>query len=159
MTKVEYVVASDAAKETLWLGWLAHTFQQVDSDSAQRQSGCCQSVEKFGSPQRLEAYWRSISLWSGLRHFKEIGLEKISTSDNMADGMTKCLSADWFGSLRHQMDVTKNRFDWSRTLKTVLDNQHWLFEDRFSSSDPDWFGLLSSNIADSNKNDLFDNLV
>ena len=56
MTKVEYVVASDAAKETLWLGWLAHTFQQVDSDSAQRQSGCCQSVEKFGSPQRLEAY-------------------------------------------------------------------------------------------------------
>ena len=34
MTKAEYVVASDATKEALWLGRLAHTFWQVDSDSA-----------------------------------------------------------------------------------------------------------------------------
>ena len=33
MTKVEYVVVSDAAKEALWLSRLAHTFRQVDSDS------------------------------------------------------------------------------------------------------------------------------
>ena len=33
-TEAKYVAASDAAKETLWLGQLAHTFRQVDSDSA-----------------------------------------------------------------------------------------------------------------------------
>ena len=33
-TEVEYVAASDAAKEALWLCQLAHTFRQVDSDEA-----------------------------------------------------------------------------------------------------------------------------
>ena len=33
-TEAKYVAASDAVKEALWLYWLAHTFQQVDSDSA-----------------------------------------------------------------------------------------------------------------------------
>ena len=33
-TEAEYVGASDATKEALWLGRLAHTFRQVDSDSA-----------------------------------------------------------------------------------------------------------------------------
>ena len=33
-TEAEYVAASNAAKEALWLGQLAHTFRQVDSDSA-----------------------------------------------------------------------------------------------------------------------------
>ena len=33
-TKAKYVVASDAAKEALWLSRLAHTFRQVNSDSA-----------------------------------------------------------------------------------------------------------------------------
>ena len=32
-TKAEYVAASDATKEALWLGRPAHTFRQVDSDS------------------------------------------------------------------------------------------------------------------------------
>ena len=32
-TKAEYVATSDATKEALWLGRLAHTFRQVDSDS------------------------------------------------------------------------------------------------------------------------------
>ena len=32
-TEAEYVAASNAAKEALWLGRLAHTFRQVDSDS------------------------------------------------------------------------------------------------------------------------------
>ena len=33
-TEAEYVAASDTAKEALWLSRLAHTFRQVDSDSA-----------------------------------------------------------------------------------------------------------------------------
>ena len=33
-TEAEYVAASGAAKEALWLGRLAHTFRQVDFDSA-----------------------------------------------------------------------------------------------------------------------------
>ena len=32
-TEANYVAASDVAKEALWLGRLAHTFRQVDSDS------------------------------------------------------------------------------------------------------------------------------
>ena len=32
--EAEYVVSSDVAKEALWLGGLAHTFRQVDFDSA-----------------------------------------------------------------------------------------------------------------------------
>ena len=33
-TEAEYIVASNAAKEALWLGHLAWTFRQVDSDLA-----------------------------------------------------------------------------------------------------------------------------
>ena len=33
-TEAKYVAMSDAAKEALWLGRLAHTFRQVESDSA-----------------------------------------------------------------------------------------------------------------------------
>ena len=41
----------------------------------------------------------------------KIGLQKISTVDNVADGMTKCLSEDRFRSLRHQMGLIKNHSD------------------------------------------------
>ena len=40
---------------------------------------------------------------------RKIGLEKISTTNNFADGMTKCLSIDQFQSLRHQMGIWKNQ--------------------------------------------------
>ena len=33
-TEAEYVVASNAAKEDLWLGWLVCTFRQAKSNSA-----------------------------------------------------------------------------------------------------------------------------
>ena len=39
----------------------------------------------------------------------KINLEKISTTDNVAEGMTKCLSTDRFRSLRQQMGVITNR--------------------------------------------------
>ena len=45
----------------LWLG----------SSCLQRKSWCCCFVEKSGSSQCLQAYRRSISLRSGLRHFRE----------------------------------------------------------------------------------------
>ena len=73
-TEAKYVAVSDTAKEALWLGRLAHTFRQVlrlGSNCLQRQSGCCCSVEKSRSPQCLQAYRRSISLRSGLCHFRE----------------------------------------------------------------------------------------
>mgnify|MGYP006973860762 CR=1 FL=1 len=44
---------------------------RLGSSCLQRQLGCCCSVEKSGSSQRLKAYRRSISLRSVLRHFRE----------------------------------------------------------------------------------------
>ena len=98
-TEAEFVATSDAAKEALWLGGLAHTFRQVDSYAARVVYSDSQGVvalfknlvhhnaskhidvrhhfvrdcfvEKSGSPQRLHAYRRSISLRSGLRHLRE----------------------------------------------------------------------------------------
>ena len=43
----------------------------LSSNCLQRQSGWCCFVEKSGPPQRLQAYRCSISLCSGLRHFRE----------------------------------------------------------------------------------------
>ena len=42
---------------------------------------------------------------------RKFGMEKISTADNVVKGMTKCLSADQFRSLRHHMGVRKNPSD------------------------------------------------
>ena len=57
---------------------------RLGSSCLQRQSKCCCLVEKSGSSQRLQAYRSSISLCSGLRVILgKIGLEKISTTDNV----------------------------------------------------------------------------
>ena len=69
---------------------------RLGSSCLQRQSECCCFVKEPGSSQRLQAYRSSISLCSGLRHFRK----------DVADGMTKCLSADRFRSLRQQMGIT-----------------------------------------------------
>ena len=113
MTEAEYVAASDATKEVLWLSWLAHTFRQVNSDSAPVVYKDSQGVVSLSKNE----VHHNASKHIGVRyHFVrdyvisgKIGLEKISTTDNVVDGMTKCLSVDRFRSLRHQMGVTKNR--------------------------------------------------
>ena len=60
MTEAEYIVASNAAEEALWLSRLVYTFAKIRC-----------SVEKSSSSQRLQAYRRSISLRSGLHHLRE----------------------------------------------------------------------------------------
>ena len=45
---------------------------RLGSSCLQRQSECCCFVEKSGSSQHLQAYRSSISLCSGLCHFREI---------------------------------------------------------------------------------------
>ena len=111
--EAEYVAASDEAKEALWLGRLAYTFRQVDSDSAPVVYSDSQSVVALSknpvhhnASKHIEVRYHFVRdcVISG-----KIGLEKISTTDNIADGMTKCLSADRFRSLWYQMTVTKNR--------------------------------------------------
>ena len=113
-TEAEYVVMSDAAKEALCLGRLAHTFQQVDSDSAPIVYSGSQGVVAFSKNPIHHNASKHINV---RYHFVrdcvisgKIGLDKISKTDNVADGMTKCLSANRFWSLRQQMGVMTNRF-------------------------------------------------
>ena len=95
--QAEYVAASDAAKEALWLGRLAHTFRQVDSDSAPVVYSDNQGVVALSKYLVHHNAFKHINV---RYHFVrdciisgKIGLEKISTTDNVVDGMTKCLSA------------------------------------------------------------------
>ena len=113
LTEAEYVVAFDATKEALWLGRLAHTFRQVDSDSApvvysdsQSAVALSKNPVHHNASKHIEVRYHFVRdcVISG-----KIGLEKISTTDNVADGMTKCLSADRFRSLRQQMGITAYR--------------------------------------------------
>ena len=107
MTEAEYLAASDAAKEALWLGRLAHMFRQVVSDSA---------PVVYNDSQKNPVHHNASKHIDVRYHFVrdcvnsgKIGLEKISTNDNVADGMTKCLLADRFRSLRQEMGVMTNR--------------------------------------------------
>ena len=99
-TEAEYVVASDAAKEDLWLGWLSHIFQQVDSDSAPIAYNDSQGVVALlknpvhhNASKHIDVRYHFVRdcVISG-----KIDLKKISTAANVADLMTKCLSADRF---------------------------------------------------------------
>ena len=98
-----------ATKEALWLGRLAHTFRQVNSDLAPVVHNDSQSVVALS---KNLVHHNASKLIDIRYHFvrdclisRKIGLEKISTTDNVADGMKKCLSADHFRSLRQQMGV------------------------------------------------------
>ena len=86
-------------------------FRQIDSDSA---------PVVYSDSQGVVALSKNLVHHNASKHIDvryhfvrdcvilgKIGLEKIPTTDNVADGMTKCLSADQFQSLRHDMGVTK----------------------------------------------------
>ena len=89
-TKAEYVAAFDAAKQALWLGRLAHTFRQVDSDSAPvvyKDTKGVVAVSKnpvhYNTSKHINVRYHFIRDYviSG-----KIDLEKISPTDNVADG-------------------------------------------------------------------------
>ena len=112
-TEAKYVAAPAPAKQALWLGWLARTFRQADFNSApvvyhdsQGVVALSKNPVHHNASKHIDFRYHFIQdyIISG-----KIGLEKIPTTDNVADGMTKCLSADRFRSLRHQMGVTKNQ--------------------------------------------------
>ena len=97
-TEAKYVAMSDAAKEALWLGRLAHTFRQVESDSAPIVYSDSQGVVALSKNPvhhnaskhidvRYHFVWDCVILG-------KIRLEKISTVDNVVDGMTKYLLGD-----------------------------------------------------------------
>ena len=99
-TKAEYVAVSDATKEALWLGRLAHTFRQVDTDSAPivyNDSHCVVALSKI--PVHHNASKHIDVQYHFVRNCvisRKVDLEKISIDDNVAYGMTKCLSTDRF---------------------------------------------------------------
>ena len=89
----------------------------------QEQGGRGPTYENYSQSQLSHSVYRSIGLVHNntSKHIEiqyhfvrdcvisgKIDLKKISTVDNVADGMTKCLSADRFWSLQHQMGVMKN---------------------------------------------------
>ena len=109
------LVASDAAKEALWLGRLAHTFGQVDSDSAPVVYNDSQGVV---APLRNPIHHNASKNINVRYHFvwdcvtsRKLGLENISTANNISDGMTKCIASYLFQSLRHKMGLRGNKFD------------------------------------------------
>ena len=109
-TEAEYAIASNAAKEALLLGRLAHTFRQVDSYSAPVVYSDSQGVVTLSKNPVHHNTSKHIDVrYHFVRDYVILGkisLEKISTTDNVTNGMTKCLSANRFRSLRHQMGVT-----------------------------------------------------
>ena len=103
-TEAEYIATSDAAKEALWLSRLAYMFRKVETDSAPIVYNDSQGVVALSKNPVHHNASKHIDVWY---HFVrdcvisgKIGLKKISTANNVVDGMTKCLSADLFGIIR-----------------------------------------------------------
>jgi hypothetical protein len=99
-TEAEYVAALNAAKEALWLGRLARTFQQCNSEWIPTVFSDSQGVVALAKNLVHHNVSKHIEVWY---HFvrdcatKEmLSLEKITTIDNVADAMTKSLSTDRF---------------------------------------------------------------
>jgi hypothetical protein len=109
-TEAEYVAASDAAKEALWLGRLARTFRQCNSkwiptvfSDSQGAVALAKNPVHHNASKYIEVRYHFVQdcATQGM-----LSLEKISTTDNnVADAMTKSLSTDRFRSLRNRMGV------------------------------------------------------
>jgi hypothetical protein len=108
-TEAEYVAASDAAKEALWLGRLACTFRQCNSkwiptvfSDSQGAVALAKNPVHHNASKHIEVRYHFVRdcATQGM-----LSLEKISTTDNVADVMTKSLSMDRFRSLRNRMGV------------------------------------------------------
>ena len=88
------------AKEALWLDRLARTFKQVDSDSApvvyidsKGDVALSKNLVHHNASKHIDVRYHFV--WDYVIS-RKIGLEKISTSDNVSNGMIKCHSADQF---------------------------------------------------------------
>jgi hypothetical protein len=108
-TEAEYVAASDAAKEALLLGHLARTFRQCNSKW---------TPTVFSDNQGAVALAKNSVHHNASKHIKVrynfvrdcatkelLSLEKVSTTNNVADVMTKSLSTNRFWSACNRMSV------------------------------------------------------
>jgi hypothetical protein len=96
-TEAEYVVASDAAKEALWLGQLARTFRQVNSkwipivlNDSQGAVALAKNRVHHNASKHIEVWYHFVR---DCRTKEMLSLE-VSTTDNVADAMTKSLPTD-----------------------------------------------------------------
>jgi hypothetical protein len=100
---------SDATKEALWLGRLARTFRQVNSkwipivlSDNQGIVALAKNLVHHNASKHIEVRYHFVR---DCATKEMLSLEKISTTDNVADAMTKSLSTDRFLSLRERMGV------------------------------------------------------
>ena len=78
---------------------------QFGSNCLQRQLGCCHLVEEPNHHNALKHMNVRYHFVQDYVTTCKLSLEKISTTEIVADGMTKCLLIDRFRSLRHQMGL------------------------------------------------------
>jgi hypothetical protein len=108
-TGVEYIVVSDAVKEVLWLGRLACTFEQCNSKWIPTVSSDSQGTVALpknpvhhNASKHIEVRYHFVR---DCATKEMLSLEKVSTTDNVADMITKSLSMDRFRSLHNRMGV------------------------------------------------------
>jgi hypothetical protein len=97
-TEAEYVVASNAVKEVLWLGRLARTFRQCNSkwiptvfSNSQGAAALAKNLVHHNASKHIEVRYHFVR---DCTTKEMISLEKVSTTNNVADAMTKSLSTD-----------------------------------------------------------------
>jgi hypothetical protein len=108
-TEAEYVAASNAAKEALWLGRLARTFRQCNSkwistvfSDSQGAVTLAKNPIHHNASKHIEVRYHFVR---DCATKEMLSLEKFYTTDNVADAMTKTLSTDRFRSLCNRMGV------------------------------------------------------
>jgi hypothetical protein len=96
ITEAEYIAASDTAKEMLWLGRLARTFRQVNSkliptvlNDSQGAIALAKNLVHHNASKHIEVRYHFLRD-CGTKDM--INLEKVFTTGNVADAMTKSLS-------------------------------------------------------------------